>query len=201
MKITKQVMVAAGIATIGLASLGGMSVAYAQNSPSDSTGIIDKIATRFNLNKDEVKAVFEEERAAHQLERKAEMSNLLQDAVDSGDLTADQKSAIEAKQSELQTKRESERQELDAWATTNGIDQKYLFGRGHMSENRLDNAVSKGEITAEQKTAIETKRDELESKRESDRQALETWAKENGIDMKYLMPGGGMGHGRMSRGE
>ena len=76
-------------------------------------------------------------------------------------------------------------------------------------ESRLTQYVTDGKITAEQKQLILQKRAELDAKREADREsmqnltederrtkmteektALETWTKENGIDIQYLMPGG-----------
>jgi hypothetical protein len=80
-------------------------------------------------------------------------------------------------------------------------------------EARLTQAVTDGKITEAQKQLILTKHKELEASRqnqmqnmqgktdterkaamESERTALETWAKENNIDMSYLMGGRGMGH-------
>lgn len=84
---------------------------------------------------------------------------------------------------------------------------------------KLDDAVTAGELTSEQRDLILAKHDELQQQhqnenpqdsdltpeqwreqRQSERDALETWASDNGIDRQYLMPerepmGGGMGHG------
>lgn len=79
---------------------------------------------------------------------------------------------------------------------------------------RLDKLVSTGKLTAAQEQLILDKRKELETKRQQDaanfksmtpaqRKAamdaqktdLENWAKQNGIDIKYLIQGMGMGHG------
>lgn len=81
-------------------------------------------------------------------------------------------------------------------------------------KDRLDQAVKDGKITAAQEQLIINKRNELEAKRAQDAQNfksmtkeerktamdqqktdLENWAKQNNIDIKYLMPGGGMGRG------
>ncbi len=188
----------AGVVTTVIAgSLIGANAASAQTSSGSS--LVDKIVAKFNLNKDEVQAVFDEERTKQQAERAAEMSDRLQEKVDSGDITAEQKTLIEQKLAEQQTARETERTELEKWASDNGIDAKYLMGggRGHMGDDDssyLDDAVADGNITADQKTLIEQKREELKTKRDADRDALKQWAEDNDISMQDLMMGG-PGHG------
>ncbi len=190
-------MMAGVVTTVIAGSLIGANAASAQTSNGSS--LVDKIVAKFNLNKDEVQAVFDEERTEQQAERTAEMSDKLQDKVDSGDITAEQKTLIEQKMAEQQTAREAERTELEQWATDNGVDAKYLMAgsRGHMDDDDssyLDDAVADGDITAEQKTLIEQKQEELQAKRDANRDALEQWAEDNDISMQDIM-GGGMGRG------
>jgi hypothetical protein len=146
-----------------------------------------------------VQAVFDEEKAAHQAERQAEFSERLQDKVDDGVITAEQKTLIESKLKEVQTAHETERTELEKWASDNKIDMKYVM-RGHRGgDARLQDAVDDGDITAEQKTLIENKQKELETKHQENRDALEKWASDNKIDLKDIGglggPGGFGGHG------
>ncbi|MBI5044426.1 MAG: hypothetical protein HZC02_00690 [Candidatus Levybacteria bacterium] len=86
------------------------------------------------------------------------------------------------------------------------------------NEERLSQLVTEGKITVEQKTLILNKMKELQDRREASKDsfkdlsaderkakmqeqktALENWAKENGIDLKYLMPFGHKGFGRMPK--
>ncbi|MDQ1283732.1 MAG: hypothetical protein QG620_80 [Patescibacteria group bacterium] len=79
-------------------------------------------------------------------------------------------------------------------------------------EERLNEAVSKGELTEAQKQLILAKKEEMENEREKNREdhrnlsaeerknkmeerrsELEKWAKDNGIDVGYLMGMGKMG--------
>lgn len=79
-----------------------------------------------------------------------------------------------------------------------------------IEDQRLNQLISDGKITKEQKALIQTKQEELRAERESiknsfkdlgreERQAqmeskkteLETWASENGLDAAYLMPNAG----------
>lgn len=83
------------------------------------------------------------------------------------------------------------------------------------SEAQLSQLVTEGKITEAQKQLILQKRAELDAQRaankessknlsqderkakmQAEKTALETWAKENGIDPQYLMPQKGRGHGR-----
>lgn len=78
-------------------------------------------------------------------------------------------------------------------------------------EERLDQAISNGELTQEQKTLILEKKEELQSQRlddltlsneekrnqmEQHRKEMEKWAEENGIDMKFFGFGKGLGSGQ-----
>lgn len=199
MKKSKLIGLSTMAVTLGVVGLAG--IASAQTSTSN-TSLVDKLATKFGLNKTDVQAVFDEQKTERQAEHKAEVSERLQDLVDDGKITAEQKTKIEAKHEEQQAAREAERTELEKWATDNGIELRYLMGgRGHgmSGDNRLDNLVEDGKITAEQRTKIEAKQAELKTKRDENRTALEKWATDNGIDASYLMGGGkgGRGHGPM----
>lgn len=151
MKFNKQLLAVGLVTAVTAGSLVGVSAASAQGSNNQSS-IIDKIATRFNLNRDEVQAVFDEEHAARAAEMKTMHSEHLQDLVDDGKITAEQKTAIEAKMDELQTKREemkeqdltreerrtqmkAERDELKQWAEEQGIDMSLLRPEGIMGRN------------------------------------------------------------------
>lgn len=87
-------------------------------------------------------------------------------------------------------------------------------------EDRLTTAVSNGELTEQQKQLLLQKHKELEDQRasqieslknktpeerrtamEQKRTELETWAKQNNIDLKWLMFGGKGGHHRGMMGE
>jgi hypothetical protein len=61
-------------------------------------------------------------------------------------------------------------------------------------ESNLDELVAASKITAEQKSAILAKHEELRAKHEAERSELKSWAEENGIDLKVVGPLG-MGHG------
>ncbi len=123
--------------------------AQAQEGQGPMSSLVEKIATKFNLNKDDVQEIFDEDRKAHQTEMKANYEKKLSDAVASGKITEAQKALILQKHMEMQSTHianmesmknlsqdarkahfEKEKTALDAWAKENGIDTQYLFGLG-----------------------------------------------------------------------
>ncbi len=113
MKLTKKQLISAAIVTvlaggIGLTSVASVSAQQANQDRGDS--IAQRIATKFNLNKDEVKAELdaqrEEDRTTHEAEMKTKREENLQKLVDAKTITAEQKTAIIAKQDEIHTKME-----------------------------------------------------------------------------------------------
>lgn len=139
-KIIIPTAVLAGLAMVtvfGIKNIGAMGNGY---SP-----MAEKIANRFGLNKDEVEAVFEEERTQRQEEMRTRQEERLTKAVSDGKITEEQKQAIVTKRAELQENRqqmtnlsdeervqrmEEHRQEMETWAEENGIDMSLFMGLG-----------------------------------------------------------------------
>jgi hypothetical protein len=114
MKLTKKQLISAAAITvlaggIGLSSISMVSAQTGTNQDREET-LASRIATKFNINKDEVKAEIkaqhDENRAEHEAEMKQNRETQLQKLVDSGKITADQKTAIIAKMDEMHTKME-----------------------------------------------------------------------------------------------
>ena len=129
MNVKKSLLAVGAFSVIGAAGVAGPSLVSAQTT-TGSDSLVTKLAQKFNLKEDEVKAVFDEEKTARNAERLAEQSDRLQDAVDDGDITAEQKTLIENKQKELEDKREAAQDALEQWAEDNDIDDQYLRGLG-----------------------------------------------------------------------
>lgn len=62
-------------------------------------------------------------------------------------------------------------------------------------EESLDQAVSDGAITEEQKQALLARWDEMKALREQHKEEAQAWFDEQGIDREALMEYGGFGHG------
>ena len=144
MAIKRNLILGGSLVAIAVTTLGIGAASAAQNPNKDD--LVSKIASRFNLNKDDVQSVFDENRAEHQQERKAKLENRITKAVQNGKLTEDQKAKILAKidenkaffeslkdmePAERKTALDNHKKEMEAWAKENGIHNKWTMpGRG-----------------------------------------------------------------------
>lgn len=143
------------VSSVALASLAGAGVVSAATTTSSSSdgpsALIDKIAAKFHLNKTDVKAVFDEDRASHEADRQKANEATLTQAVKDGKITEAQKALILSKQAELKANRDADhdsmadktraerkanmdakRAAIEKWATDNNIPIEYLHpGGGH----------------------------------------------------------------------
>lgn len=145
MKRSKKYIWAGLLAALAVFSALGVHAVSAHDSKTSSS-LVDKLVSKFNLNKDEVQKVFDEEKEARKAEMQKGFEERLQAAVDSGSITADQKSKILSKQKEMEEFRKSlesktvaeareamktKHEELKKWADENNIPARYLmFGPG-----------------------------------------------------------------------
>lgn len=161
MNIKKSLLITGAVATVGLTSATGIGVASAAtDGPAIEKGtnsLVDRIAEKFNLNKDEVKAVFEEEHAERKAEMQQKMEERLDKAVAEGKLTEEQKQKILAKLAEVRAQHEAafesmkdktpeerkafkqelhgDREDLKVWAEENDIPEEYLRLGGSPKQN------------------------------------------------------------------
>ncbi|MHB0975646.1 MAG: hypothetical protein ACYC1U_00455 [Candidatus Aquicultorales bacterium] len=145
---TKTAMVIA-LVVMGVLFVGGLGV-YAADGTTNYSSIVDRLAKAFNLDPAKVNEVFDQERQERQAEAEKNFQerfeNMLDQAVEDGEITAEQKEAIVSKMAELKSKREeinnskltfeernealaSLQQDLRDWAEENDIDLRFLkFG-------------------------------------------------------------------------
>jgi hypothetical protein len=152
---------AATVALLGAGAISATSVWAQTNQAVPSmdavkferpmTDLVDKVASRFNLNKADVQAVFDEARQEDMAKFHAAAEIQLTQLVTDGKLTEAQKQAIIAKRQELHAAHESHKETmadlgsdehlaamkaqheaLQAWAEQNDIPLEYVmpFGRG-----------------------------------------------------------------------
>jgi hypothetical protein len=145
MNIKKPLLIAGAISTVGFAGLAGSNLVSAQSNASGTDSLVTKIAQKFNLKTEDVQAVFTEDRNAKQAEHQAATEKELAQAVTDGKITADQKDKLIAKQKELQTSMETnrdamkdktdaerkaamdaQRTSLEQWAKDNNIPTEFL---------------------------------------------------------------------------
>ena len=107
MNSKKVLLTAAVVSVIGAGSLG-----FAAHAQGGGDTLVDKISQRFNLNKDDVQKVFDEERSARQSEHQQKYEDMLNQAVKDGKLTQAQKDKVLAKHNELKKEMEQKRDEM-----------------------------------------------------------------------------------------
>jgi hypothetical protein len=133
--------------------LGGMVTiganrAAAQTSGSPFSGLVEMIATKFGLDKNQVQSVFDQYQAQRRQtidqDRLQRQKDRLDKLVQDGKITETQKEAILSKLADLKTKYTSdsfrnltpaekmqqinaEREEIKSWATAQGIDPAYIM--------------------------------------------------------------------------
>jgi len=129
-------LIAIPIAFTAIISAGFIGIVKASGENNYLT-IVEKIAEKFNLDKNEVQAVFDEEHEERQQLMQQKQENRLDEFVDDGTITEEQKNLIIEKHEEMQANREAnrdldpeerheameqEREEFENWAEENGID-------------------------------------------------------------------------------
>ncbi len=168
MNVKSSLVVGATIATVVAGGIGGITYAATTTTTSSggNTTLVDKIASRFHLNKSDVQAVFDQDRQAHREQMHTEQQQRLTDAVAAGSLTQAQADHILSVQQEIRNLMGSanphelsdsvrqqimtKREELHSWAQTNNISLQDLMGP------RGDNAHHGGRMGMGHHDEIET---------------------------------------------
>ncbi len=145
-KTKRAIVTAAIVATLGASAFAGVATTFAANTAGQAgdhmSNLVTAIATKFNLNKDDVQAVFDEQKDQMHADMEAKVAAHISDAVTAGKLTQAQADAITAKQAEIDTflqsqesKTPAEREaamktemdSLKAWAKSNNIPKGFAF--------------------------------------------------------------------------
>lgn len=148
--LNKTLIVVSVIGAAGISALVGDAVVNAESGASSDgpmSGLVDKIASTFNLDKSKVQDVFDDQRAEMESQREQKISERLDALVSDGTITESQKSAIKTKHAELKKEREAnkgefkelsdeerktkmdeKRTELESWAEEQGIDLTKIKG-------------------------------------------------------------------------
>lgn len=136
----KAILIALILTLAGMGLIGINTVQAQNTNPNPFSTLVQKIADKFGLKKEDVQAVFDQDRADRQIEMEKKYLARLDQLVKDGKITEAQKQLIINKHKERKTireanktKMETERKELEDWAKQNNINPQYLFGfgRGH----------------------------------------------------------------------
>lgn len=119
---------------LGALLLGSVVKAKAVFAEGTYPPIVQKIAAKFNLNQNDVQAVFDEERSQREKERQAAFEEGLTKAVNDGVITEAQKQTLLEKHKTMMENRDQKRAEMKEWMESSGIDFSKLssyIGFGH----------------------------------------------------------------------
>ena len=148
MKLKKIVVSIAALSVLALAIVLGTDRVRADEE-NIYPPIIQKLADRFNLDAEEIRQVFDEEKEERQQRMWTRLEERLNQAVSEGKISQEQKEAIISKADEMKANceepkdlalqekrknREAHKQEMEAWAKENGIDFRFvsmLLGARH----------------------------------------------------------------------
>jgi len=153
MKLNKNLLIAMAVTSIATGSIIGISAVSAHGGGENKNELVTKLAEKFNVDASEVESVFKKQHAEMKAEREVKRTERLQALVDAGTITAEQKTALEAKFEEMATTRQ---------------------------------ALKNQDLSLE----------EIHAKMDEGRSAIESWAKEQGINLKDIRPEGGQMGGR-----
>jgi hypothetical protein len=168
----KIIIPVAALVLLGTTVFGStMLKVSAQDTANRRTSVIQKIASKFNLNEADIQSVFDQERTERQIEMKSFFEKNLSEKVANGSLTEAQKQLIIAKHDEIQVKhqtnepgerqnmtseertaerelRQAEKTELETWATANGIsiDDLMIGGKGEGRMNEREKGQAGGRM-------------------------------------------------------
>jgi hypothetical protein len=144
MRLHKPLIISGALVTAGMAGLVATQAVSAANDTSGQQGLVDRIASTFNLSKSDVQKVFDEDHKTHEAERSSKFEERVKQAVDDGKIGQDLADQLVAKQKEMQTYRDSikdksaderrtlmkaKHDEMEKWLSDNKID-KSLLGMG-----------------------------------------------------------------------
>jgi molecular chaperone DnaK (HSP70) len=139
---TTKVLVSTGVSAAVLAGslLAVTAVSAAEQSTREDrrNEHISALSERFNLNEEEVRSFYEEQREIHRAEREQKRAQHIQSLVEDGTLTQEQADQLEsfreemhelkvslresgASRDEIKEQIESSKEEIKSWAETEGI--------------------------------------------------------------------------------
>ncbi len=130
-KVTYALAAVALLGAIGYST----TIAVVRADTTSNHPMIQALAERFGLNEDEVEEALDEIRADHFAKMQQAHEDRLNQAVEDGVITEDQKSALMEKHEEMAQEREQNRDEMRTWFEEQGIDEEALheymggFGR------------------------------------------------------------------------
>ena len=121
-------LIALGIIATG-ATLWSTGIVKAQNNGNHNS-MATKLAEKLGIDQSKVTDAMDQMQTERKVEMQTRMTTKLGEAVTAGTITEAQKTAILERQTEMQNKRETEREANAKWFTDNNLDQDTLKDLG-----------------------------------------------------------------------
>lgn len=121
-------IIAVALAITG-ATLWSTGVVKAGNG-AGGQNMAANLAEKLKIDESQVSSAMEQIRSENRAQRQVEVSGKLDEAVSDGVITAEQKEKLLTRQTEVQQKREQERQDCQKWQEESGIDMSKLRDYG-----------------------------------------------------------------------
>ncbi len=138
--MNKKILIPAIVLSVA-AIAGTIYATGASASFGNGQKMTSQLAEKLGIEESSVESAMEEIRSDQQAEMKAEQEEKLQEAVDDGKITAEQKQLLLDRQTAMEEAREARRAENQKWMEDNGFDEDTLreyginlgegMGRGH----------------------------------------------------------------------
>lgn len=127
---TRITLALAAIVLLGTVGYG-VTVAVAQEGDDDRHPFVQMLAEKLGLNEEEVEEALDEIKADKYAQMQQSKEDMLQDAVDDGVITEEQKQALLEKYEDMWVEKKQEwqqhKEEMDAWFEQEGIDHEKLM--------------------------------------------------------------------------
>lgn len=134
---SKIIVASLAIVTLVIVGTQTINTVRADEGNVSSHPMMQGLVERFNLNEDEVETYFNEqmEDMGHHAINK---ENMLNDAVNRGAISTEQKELLLNKMEEMKQHREEEKAEMQTWAEENDIDLSLIhMGRGGFKDSGM----------------------------------------------------------------
>ena len=130
--MNKKVLIPAIVLGLAVSAGAGWAATKAANGLGNGN-MAQSLSEKLGVDESQVSTALDSIREEHRAERQQQISSNLDQAVADGAITAEQKDALQKKQTEMQQDRQQKRAEMQQWMEDNGIDQTKLrqyLGKG-----------------------------------------------------------------------
>ncbi len=121
--MNKKLIIGTALVLVGVIGVGVYGVQQAQAQEyAQAPSIVQEFSDRFGLDSDDVETALGDIREEHRAQRSVDREEMLQQAVEDGVITAEQRQMLLDHRTEMEAEREQRRAEREEWREQSGID-------------------------------------------------------------------------------